>query len=181
MIDTFADAQANAGTVINDRATPCFAGYYCKKNSYKHTTGTHANKAGLPCPVGTFNPDIGARSVGDCITCPEGYLCTVEAIDTDYATLTQCTAGSYCPGAAISKSAITCPVGAYCPQKSVTFTQCPAGTYRDTTGATVVGDCTTCDANYYCASRGMTSAGKTLCGDGYECTGGTTVGSPLAA
>lgn len=64
--------------ILADSAIPCIAGYYCPKGSYLITA---TSKPGKACPVGTFNPDIGARSVGDCMDCPEGYMCTIEGLD----------------------------------------------------------------------------------------------------
>lgn len=142
---------------------------------------TAASLPGISCPVGTFNPDLGARNVGDCIDCPEGYLCTTLGLADDYAVLTKCPAGSYCPGAAISKSAIDCPIGAYCPEGSVTFIQCPVGTYQSGTMKTLLSDCVDCPLNYYCGSKGIgDSTTLPLCGDGYICLGGTAVSTPLS-
>jgi hypothetical protein len=124
--DIIDDFFSSAVKIVPDSAILCVAGQYCPKGSYLVTA---VSLPGISCPVGTFNPDLGARNVGDCIDCPEGYLCTTLGLADDYALLTKCPAGSYCPGAAISKSAIDCPIGAYCPEGSVTFIQCPVGTY----------------------------------------------------
>jgi hypothetical protein len=55
-------------------------------------------------------------------------------LSDNYAALSQCPAGYYCPGASISKSAIVCPTGAYCPAGSVYFIECSVGTFQDLTG-----------------------------------------------
>jgi len=52
-------------------------GQYCPKGSYLITL---TSLAGVSCPIGTYNPDVGARTVGDCIDCPEGYMCTTAGI-----------------------------------------------------------------------------------------------------
>jgi hypothetical protein len=116
--DILDEFSSTAVKILADEATPCVAGQYCPKASYLLTS---TGLPGTSCPVGTFNPDVGARNVGDCIECPEGYLCLTSGIADDYALLTICPAGYYCPGAAISKNAIECPVGAYCPEGSVSF------------------------------------------------------------
>jgi hypothetical protein len=116
---------------------------------------TSSSLAGTSCPVGTFNPNVGARNVGDCIDCPEGYLCSTTGLSGDYTTLTICPAGSYCPGASISKNAIVCPVGAYCPEGSIYYIECAAGTYNLDKGGIDDTSCTACDADYYCGSKGI--------------------------
>jgi hypothetical protein len=98
--------------MINDKPIPCPAGNFCAKQSYKDTA--NSDIIGEQCTVGTFNPWAGARSVGDCINCPEGYHCTTPGLADDYPDLTECAAGYYCPGADITKAALVCPIGAYC-------------------------------------------------------------------
>ena len=63
--------------------------------------------------------------------------------------------GFYCP----TKGGIRptpCPMGQYCGASTIIPDDCPAGTYRNTTGAIVVGDCTTCPAGFYCPSIATT-------------------------
>jgi hypothetical protein len=124
-------------------------------------------------------PDEGGRNIGDCVDCPEGYLCTDLGVTDDYDALALCPAGYYCPGASISKSAIDCPTGAYCAEGSVYFIECAVGTYQDNENAETIDDCTACDVNYYCASKGITSASMTLCGDGHVCISGATGSAPF--
>jgi hypothetical protein len=128
-IEAFADATTSS--IIADKPIACVAGQYCPKKSYILTS---SGLPGTSCPIGTFNPNIGGRNAGDCIDCPEGYLCTTAGLSDNYAALTQCPAGYYCPGASISKSAIVCPTGAYCPAGSVYFIECSVGTFQDLTG-----------------------------------------------
>ncbi len=43
-----------------------------------------------------------------------------------------------------------CPAGYYCLSDTTLPTPCPAGTYRDALGGTLVGDCWACPAGHYC-------------------------------
>lgn len=71
---------------------------------------------------------------------------------------------------------ITCPDGFYCLNEgyltSYTKIPCPPGTYSSgTTGSTSIsGDCTLCEASYYCPGG---DNGRTTCPAGYICPEGT--------
>lgn len=43
------------------------------------------------CPIGTYNPNLGA---GACIYCPAGNLCETAGLEAP----TECPIGYYCPG-----------------------------------------------------------------------------------
>ena len=43
-----------------------------------------------------------------------------------------------------------CPAGYYCLQDTTVPIACPAGTFRDTTGAVQLSDCVACPAGMYC-------------------------------
>ena len=114
------------------------AGQYCPRGSYLDS-GTLL--AGYSCPVSTYNPFEGAENVGDCINCPEGKTCLTTGIADDFTLLSDCSAGTYCPNAGISKNAISCPKGSYCEAGKAFYSMCPVGTYQDLRSATSSSDC----------------------------------------
>ena len=177
VLQDFATASADASAILADSAIPCMAGQYCPRGSYLVTA---TQLAGVKCSVGTYNPYEGAENVGDCINCPEGKTCLTTGIADVADDLPDCTAGTYCPNAATSKNAIQCPKGAYCEAGAAFYSKCPVGTYQDIKGATSSSDCTSCDVNYYCSSRGIAANGMVQCGAGYICTGGTMIATPIS-
>jgi len=87
----------------------CDPGYYCPIGA------TDASK----CPVGTYNPSLGASSQTDCKKCPAGFVCTTEA-KTSLVTLTDfvCSAGFYCPAGSDTNVELPCSAGYACPANS---------------------------------------------------------------
>ena len=74
-----------------------------------------------------------------------------------------CPYGSYCDeGAGVA----ACPAGHYCPESTNSSTEypCPAGTYRETTGAKSEQDCKPCGVGHYCLEGSIHS---TLCQTGH--------------
>ena len=119
-------------------SNPCAPGYFCE-------TGAKGS-IHKPCPPGTYVA-AGATASGSCLPC---------------------TAGSYCMEGTSSTTLTICPLGNYCPTGSAIPTKCPRGTYRATTGATILGDCTNCDAGKVCSQDGL-SAPDLDCDPGYYC------------
>ena len=108
----------------------CPAGYYCP-------VGTeHVNQ--YPCKAGTYNARTRAEEAVECLICPAGEYCEVA-----------------------SDSGTTCPEGYYCPRGTEFGEQypCPAGTFRDTTGAQHQAECKMCTKGNYCppASTAVTA------------------------
>ena len=70
----------------------------------------------------------------------------------------------------------TCAKGYYCPAASTssTFTPCPAGRYRDTTGATAESDCTLCTAGHACSVSAMTEPSPCGSSNFYQADTGQT-------
>ncbi|CAM9728195.1 unnamed protein product, partial [Laminaria digitata] len=100
----------------------CYRGYYCPQQG----------EDPIPCPVGTYNPDLQQDHQDDCLACPAGHHCFTEGIG-DYAQY-PCTAGHFCLAREDD------PV------------DCPAGTYRNSTGAAAVDDCHQCPGGFQCAT-----------------------------
>lgn len=70
-----------------------------------------------------------------------------------------------------------CPMGQYCPIGSSSGTNCPPGTYLNTTGSTDQTDCHTCLQGYYCAGYGNPAASG-LCTVGFYCPSGMNITTP---
>jgi hypothetical protein len=178
---------SGTNAVSEKSATECIAGYACLTGAISQTGDCTANyycPAGVligkmfGCPAGTFTTDVNAVAAGSCGACTLGSACMVGT------------------------GLITCPLGFYCPASTQSPEQfaCPEGTYRSSTGATALGDCSTCSTGKYCpvaatqeyscpygTYRGTTGAGKLTeclsCTGGYYCdtSGGTTTPTSCGA
>jgi len=72
------------------------------------------------------------------------------------------------------KENFLCPLGYYCDQAQTTdatLKACPAGTYRDTTGANGIAQCHECTEGYFCPLR---SINPTPCEGGKYCPAGSS-------
>ena len=54
---------------------------------------------------------------------------------------------------------------------------CPIGTYNDTTGQSMIEDCTPCDPGYFCNDTGLIKP-TALCDIGYFCESGSAAPNP---
>jgi len=105
-----------------------------------------------------------------------GSACTGEQCCTD----ALCLAENYCMQGMMKQ----CPKGFYCPDVSATlfppnlFEACPAGTFKDVLGKSLVTDCTLCTGGYGCVEQGGAAATK-QCGAGYYCNTGSPSTTPL--
>jgi len=131
---------------------PCSAGYYCD------TGATSATDSAKECPVGFYCPNTpdpypircpdntireipGAKVIGDCAVCPNGYYCLSG-----------------------TNTKVACPRGFYCPAGNpLKAIPCPVGTYREEELGFASGDCLTCPAGYFCYEKGITSKNNYLC------------------
>ena len=162
----------------------CLPGYYCDGNGISYATLSVSKRctAGLYCPEGMNTPPSSPAN-----DCPLGHECP-EAIsaptpcppgtyasERGMATCDICPAGSYCIEGAIEVTGY-CQAGFYCPAGSSATDQepCPAGTFRNHSGATAASDCGTCPEGYYCP---MGSPEPLLCPEGNFCPCG--VGIPI--
>ena len=149
----------------------CQPGYYCPGGKP------------LLCPPGTFSSELGLTSVDGCKECPPGEYCMGGQSKPDG----QCSAGYICAGGSNSpvpdisnpKFPINgpCPVGRFCRAGTVFAEQCPAGFYRNTTGATDVGDCYSCTPGWYCEEDGLEKP-TAKCGAGWFCPEGQQKSQP---
>ena len=125
--------------------------------------------------------------------CPPGYACVAN---TENYLDAPCAAGTYQRNPR-SDSCDACPEGYFCLEATAEPIACPAGTYRDSTGAegsdalVVTNSCYVCSPGYKCPHSGMTNpypcgtgyysqAGAqecTICQTGFVCDGTTTTAS----
>jgi hypothetical protein len=153
----------------------CPAGSYCPPGSSSAT----------PCPVATFNPTTGARTVRECLSCLPGFYCNYQG---QIAVTGPCQAGYYClagsntsapapPWAPLSSAPLPiggrCTEGGYCPEGSSAPSPCPPGTYSSAVGATNVTSCLPCTPGFYCEGS-STPVPTGPCLPGSYCTGGSS-------
>jgi len=133
---------------------PCKAGTYCIKNDgvarvcpKGHICPEKALEP-TPCYTGTYNPYKGKSRSDECLKCPMGSLCNARAID-DY-------------------KRYLCPAGHYCDEEGQKRDPkpCPAGTFRNETGAENYTDCWECPEGFFCNEG---TAYPEPCDAGYSC------------
>ena len=196
-ISTIVPIACNASTYASSAASyecsTCPAGYYCGDACVSPLVcpagmycplGTGAYSDVPRCPEGSYSNATGLQAETSCTLCTGGYACTAAGLTEPNDV---CGAGYYCqqgamqvtgtPGTNLGGVGGVCPVGAHCPEKSELPTLCLPGTYRATTGATQIGDCTLCDAGKYCKSAGL-SAVEGECSEGWYCLIGSTDSKP---
>ncbi|XP_055369802.1 uncharacterized protein si:ch211-286b4.4 [Betta splendens] len=138
----------------------CPAGYICPR-------GTKYPQQ-HPCPLGTFSSAVGAQNSSSCLSCPPGLYCNSTGLSQASGI---CDPGYYCSGGAVSPvptdgvTGDVCPLGHFCPMGSASPLICPDGTYSNTTGAEVCGEC---PPGTYCLS----GEGVEPCPAGHYCLGG---------
>lgn len=104
-------------------------------------------------------------------TCTPGQYCGQNGLPKPSG---NCSAGFYCTSGAKETSPTdgttgnTCPKGAYCLQGSITFTNCPPGTYSNVTENKALSDCQDCTKGWYCPGYGNHYP-KAQCSPGYYC------------
>ena len=176
-----------AGTYQSDSlqgtCNNCNPGYYCALGSYTQTlcpkgyycpTNTQYSYQ-YPCPVGTYNSNIGMTSLSNCIACGKGNYCATQGADS-YTNL--CSQGYYCTsGATVSNptDGVTgniCQEGYYCPEGSSAPTSCDSGMYCNQKALSAPSGI--CSAGYYCIGK-ATSPNPTdgvtgnVCSPGHYC------------
>ncbi len=134
-------AAGTYNTTAGSTCAACPIGKYC-------TGGTNNTN----CPTGTYRASTGGKVVGDCTKCSAGT--SSPAGSTASSACTTCSSGTYNTTAGAICS--PCPQGKYC-TGGQNNTNCPAGTYRASTGGKVVGDCTSCGSGYT-SPEGSTSS-----------------------
>ena len=150
---------------------------YCLNVLFVLIVITVFQQACIPCPAGSFCPNItsspiscpdGSYSLGFatvCIECPSGHFCDISRKNSvpqpcpagqysnkSATACTVCSAGYACKGSDISPTPPSglCSIGYYCPD-GLQELACPSGTFGNTTGAdTQEKGCPVCPAGYFC-------------------------------
>ncbi len=107
----------------------CQPGYFCP-NGYNAT----------PCAVNTFNANLSASKIGDCLPCLSGSISPLAS--SSKSNCTACLPGTY--AASGTNQCLTCPPGKTSGASAV-CTNCTAG--RATEGSTVL--CSICPSGFY--------------------------------
>ncbi|GBG24881.1 Sushi, von Willebrand factor type A, EGF and pentraxin domain-containing protein 1 [Hondaea fermentalgiana] len=151
----------------------CPAGSYCPPGTGasppRCPPGTFSTALGLNdislcsiCPAGQFCADYGLLNSSG--MCDPGYVCDpgsktqygggVECYDADLLPY-ECPRGHYSgrwcfEEATAYQDDFMCPTGHYCESSTALPIPCPAGTFRDETGAASAADCEICPSGEYC-------------------------------
>ncbi|CAC5381825.1 unnamed protein product [Mytilus coruscus] len=178
-----------------DQATDCTAcppGYYCETQGLAMPTGEcdggwyciegsefaqpNVVAQGGECQAGNFCPNGSSSQT----PCTPGYYCDNNGLSNETGL---CSAGYYCNGGSSTPTPVgqaygdVCQMGQYCPIGSPSGTNCPPGTYLNTTGSTDLSDCHTCLQGYYCAGYGNPAASGP-CTVGFYCPTGMNISTP---
>ncbi len=156
----------------------------CPPGTYGARSGAASLSAGCsPCPVGSYNSDVGSPSVAACARCGIGRvahaagttqcsLCAPGSFTTALGDCEQCPPGSYSDAVGALSCAGACAAGKYSANAGATdahaCTACPPGSVS----AAGAGRCRACAGG----SIAVTVAGCTPCG-----VGSADVCSPAAA
>ena len=157
-----------------DSSLLCGEGYYCPEGTDQQ----------LKCFPGTYNDAKGAKEASECVQCTAGKYC-IEGMDQPPDATYLCDPGYYCPqdivlNAFLTKydlesgnvqEALNRNIGSWGPKQF----PCPGGTFRNTSGAASVDDCSNCTDTTYCPEG---SPAELDCPEGYVCGAATEVPIP---
>jgi hypothetical protein len=103
--DTFAPCPRGSFRSHNSRACT-----FCPRGTYGSTSGLTDATCTAPCPLGTYNDVVGARTVDDCRECPPGKFGNVLGL-TNAECSGPCPPGRYSlqPGLASPTGCVNCP------------------------------------------------------------------------
>ncbi len=118
----------------------------CQWNSPGHYTDQAELTQEIPCPIGSYQPNMGQSS---CLHSPPGNYIDVEASITP----TPCPAGQYQPVEGQTACLIV-DLGNFSLEGSVEQTPCPKGTFQDSIGQST---CLDADPGYYVDIKGSNS------------------------
>ena len=111
----------------------------------------------IPCPVGTFNPNTGLKSVHECKMCTAGKYCREKSVNETG----DCSPGFYCP-TNFTDGVSSLHIGSYGPNQI----PCPKATYLNEKGGRYVEDCKACPVKFYCPEG---TVDPVICPLGYYC------------
>jgi len=140
----------------------CTAGFFCPGGDSVPThncTLGHYCTAGvaqpIPCPVGTYQDQVGQVQ---CKTCVAGFYCATGVVRP-----TPCPQGYYCPAGTQSSNQYPCPIG----------------TFNNLTNLRTSSQCALCTPGYFCNATGLTVP-KGQCSAGFYCGNGSKTATPDA-
>ena len=148
--------------VSQDIGGPCPQGFFCRN-------GTQSPRSN-PCPVGTYNPTLGAGSSSFCLPCPPGYFCSSSGLPSPSG---GCSEGYFCSGGTVDAKPVDstggiCPPGTFCNGTNAEPFTCREGTFTNTSGNA---KCMLCPAGHFCLPSNP--ATPKLCPPGNFCPQGT--------
>eukprot|EP01022_Parablepharisma_sp_SALTPOND_P023128 TRINITY_DN47_c0_g6_i1.p1 TRINITY_DN47_c0_g6~~TRINITY_DN47_c0_g6_i1.p1 ORF type:complete len:4331 (-),score=484.04 TRINITY_DN47_c0_g6_i1:2741-15733(-) len=162
-----------------DTSQDCPAGHYCPEGTKSSTEH--------PCPEGTYNPNMNAFDVAQCIKCDPGHYCSGTGRTV---VGPKCDPGYYCIlGASVKdpddSTGKPCPIGYYCEEGASYPAPCSPG--RACTTTKMSADGIQCDGGYYCTLAAkktnptIAAEGGGACGPGYYCPPGSSAPIPCPA
>ena len=152
----------------------------CPKGTYRiaHTVYFGGTSSCDNCAAGTYRASTGGTSSSSCTACPSGYTSAAKSTAKSQCYVSV-SAGKYI--ATVDSSTQTaCPKGKYKAAHTVyagntsSCTNCPAGTYRASTGGTSSSSCTSCPSGYTSAAGSDSSSD---CYANYTCSEGELTAS----
>ena len=170
--------QCTAGFYCNETGLvspvgPCSAGYHCPEGSTSATAldcpaGYYCTRGAsdpLPCPLGTYSPNVRLVDFSQCLLCTPGFFCDDLALTEPVGS---CDEGFHCPAGSPNARPFnfTCPVGFACPENSSEPIPCREGTYSNQTQSV---ECSVCLPGFYCLQGLLIGR----CPRGFFCPGGT--------
>ncbi|XP_070399343.1 multiple epidermal growth factor-like domains protein 6 [Nothobranchius furzeri] len=168
--DACDDCPSGTYCLSGEGVQACPVGHYCLGSGVEGI---------LPCPPGSYSPQLGLSQVEQCLICPAGFYCDDWGL---FEPTGLCQAGYYCiagvnfenPDGNFSTGiGGVCPQGRYCPEGTSIPLLCPPGTYSDSLFLMDASGCSPCPAGQFCAGTGLVSpSGR--CQAGSYCPGGDT-------
>ena len=121
------------------------------------------------CPEGTFRSNRRGQMEWDCSNCTGGWFCNTTGLE---APSDWCDPGYYCPSRSSSPTERECPEGHYCRKGTEYPSECPEGTFSNSTGLKNSSECTKCLPGFYCEDRKLVRPSGP-CTAGYYCPEGS--------
>eukprot|EP00960_Hanusia_phi_P034309 750985-Hanusia_phi.AAC.8 len=159
-----------------DHCIPVPSGYMSKDGinislcSRGHFCPSEHPYSPIPCPRGTYGPQLGTVEVGQCLPCPVGMYCSSSGISEPTGI---CRAGYMCPSGSLvsapQNNESMCPKGYFCPAGTLIPIPCLPGTYNDHEYGQGPSVCIPCPAGHSCARFATTANEIQNCAADFFC------------